>query len=566
MPYDIRRGVPGCDGFAVVSDTGKVTGCHATRAGARAQQRALYANVPDARKMLGFLTTRGHRTKADAIAAANRILTDTPFWDEYQSTLIRDASPLFIDVFRAGMKAALRFPEVQAVVQDAIPANLRTKSASEKAVTEAVRNALGNLVSTGQAAVESMMQQWAAGIAQTTRNTLIDALARAREQSLGSPYVYGRIKDAFDPARAHRIAVTETTRFFGAGSVSVYRAAELPGWEWQTVEDALVCPICSDLSGTQFRVAADFGPAHPACRCFPKPVTELSDRELEGKNTDPGEYPLSGFNSLDDMLAWARARYPHIDWQFDGAALNNLNNLFPTLDRLMQQYPAVTARYRLIGTKNYDGTIHGPNTLAYQRYNGTEMAWNPHYFNNPKWLDTAKTYDIPQARWKWDPKAGETKQIPGIPFHPTGTGSPAGIVAHEFGHAIDGYYSGYGVDHIGFQTAWSSGVSAGGGVGLVTNLINDFKNVKAVKLSVYATESAGEKFAEAFSQLTMTPKSQWNPYTKKLDKFLQTVHPSNLKQSGEWKWLGDIEDPAMRRAVAQSMVDDMAEMGIKKGL
>jgi phage I-like protein len=45
MPYEIRRGLPGCSGYAVVKQgTSKVLGCHPTREKAKAQLAALYAN------------------------------------------------------------------------------------------------------------------------------------------------------------------------------------------------------------------------------------------------------------------------------------------------------------------------------------------------------------------------------------------------------------------------------------------------------------------------------------------------------------------------------------------
>jgi hypothetical protein len=49
MPYDIRSNYGGCSGYAVVSDSGDVKGCHGTRSEAIAQQRALYANEPAAK-------------------------------------------------------------------------------------------------------------------------------------------------------------------------------------------------------------------------------------------------------------------------------------------------------------------------------------------------------------------------------------------------------------------------------------------------------------------------------------------------------------------------------------
>lgn len=50
MPYNVRRGAAGCSGYAVVNDSGELKGCHKTRSEALAHQRALYANVPDAKK------------------------------------------------------------------------------------------------------------------------------------------------------------------------------------------------------------------------------------------------------------------------------------------------------------------------------------------------------------------------------------------------------------------------------------------------------------------------------------------------------------------------------------
>lgn len=290
MPYDIKRGVSGCSGYAVVvSTTGKRVGCHPTKSAAEWHQRALYANVPEARgKALEVVTT-----KEDAFYVAQRLLIDSDFWDSYERQLVETVRPLFETIFFAGMRAAIKLPAVREIVAGNVPDELTTT----KAVSEAVRTALANIVLTGRQVVESMMTQWASGIASTTKDNILSALTRAREQSLGSPYVYDRIKADFSPARARAIAVTETTRFFGAGSVAVYRAAELPAWEWQTVEDGLVCPICSDLSGTQFRVAADFGPAHPRCRCFPKPVTDLSDRE-QVQEWEPTM-------SLEDAERWA---------------------------------------------------------------------------------------------------------------------------------------------------------------------------------------------------------------------------------------------------------------------
>ena len=52
MPYRVggKGDTLGCAGYAVLDESGKTVGCHATRADADNQLQALYANVPDAEK------------------------------------------------------------------------------------------------------------------------------------------------------------------------------------------------------------------------------------------------------------------------------------------------------------------------------------------------------------------------------------------------------------------------------------------------------------------------------------------------------------------------------------
>ena len=53
MPYNISNNAAGCSGYAVVlSNTGKVVGCHPTKEKAQAHLAALYANVKDVKKCM----------------------------------------------------------------------------------------------------------------------------------------------------------------------------------------------------------------------------------------------------------------------------------------------------------------------------------------------------------------------------------------------------------------------------------------------------------------------------------------------------------------------------------
>jgi Putative phage serine protease XkdF len=50
MPYTIETNAADCKGFAVVDESGKTVACHTSRKDALNNQRALYANVPDAKR------------------------------------------------------------------------------------------------------------------------------------------------------------------------------------------------------------------------------------------------------------------------------------------------------------------------------------------------------------------------------------------------------------------------------------------------------------------------------------------------------------------------------------
>jgi SPP1 gp7 family putative phage head morphogenesis protein len=90
----------------------------------------------------------------------------------------------------------------------------------------------------------------------------------------GLPQLVRSLENVFGPARAERIAVTETTRIF---SESVQAQAMTDPFVeylmWQTGNDELVCDICGPLDGQVVRKGERFDgdlmpPAHPNCRCW----------------------------------------------------------------------------------------------------------------------------------------------------------------------------------------------------------------------------------------------------------------------------------------------------------
>lgn len=52
MPWEIKRNVAGCKGYAVVKQgSNELVGCHAGKSAATAHMRALYSSEADAQKM-----------------------------------------------------------------------------------------------------------------------------------------------------------------------------------------------------------------------------------------------------------------------------------------------------------------------------------------------------------------------------------------------------------------------------------------------------------------------------------------------------------------------------------
>ena len=101
----------------------------------------------------------------------------------------------------------------------------------------------------------------------------------------GLPHLIAALEqhDAFSPARAARIAVTETTRIFAEGERAAALANEDVEWlEWQASEDELVCEVCGPLNGQRIRKeqatfpGGYFPPAHVSCRCMATGLTALA--------------------------------------------------------------------------------------------------------------------------------------------------------------------------------------------------------------------------------------------------------------------------------------------------
>ncbi len=219
--------------------------------------------------------------------ALGDILNDQAFWAVQRSDTMAVMIPLFIRMFQAGgAMGARRKPRTKDELDDLI--------AEAGGITEIVFDA--DVIN--NAAAEFITQYtntWWDALERNTKNRLRKAIATAEANGLGVADVMKQIADLFTPARAMRIATSELTNLLGAGSQATFSQAGFQQWEWRTVMDARVDPICDDLEGKVFSMSILFERAHVSCRCWPVPVGQVSDVEI----TPIGQpSPLGTFSAI----------------------------------------------------------------------------------------------------------------------------------------------------------------------------------------------------------------------------------------------------------------------------
>jgi len=114
------------------------------------------------------------------------------------------------------------------------------------------------------------------GILDTTRDWLQLQIAEYVNNSQTIGQLIQRIQagSGYSEARAHRIAVTETTRAFFSGSHAAWKASGvIERKQVRTNMDEKVCPICSAKSDKIYELDDPEGspPFHVMCRCWSVP-------------------------------------------------------------------------------------------------------------------------------------------------------------------------------------------------------------------------------------------------------------------------------------------------------
>lgn len=121
------------------------------------------------------------------------------------------------------------------------------------------------------------------GINQTTVQQVQAALDEWMQSGEPLSGLSERLERVFNnPVRAALIAQTETTRAYNRGAERRWEEAGVARALWQTVRDALVCPVCGALHGVIGTLNDGWKsskgmikpPAHPGCRCFARPVLD----------------------------------------------------------------------------------------------------------------------------------------------------------------------------------------------------------------------------------------------------------------------------------------------------
>ena len=116
---------------------------------------------------------------------------------------------------------------------------------------------------------------WAATqIGETLADDLAQSLAAGYAQGESIADLTTRVMEFFDnPARAQRIARTETIAASSQGALYGYQEAGLEQCEFYTANDERTCIYCDEYNGQVFNLGDEMPiPLHPDCRCVYLPV------------------------------------------------------------------------------------------------------------------------------------------------------------------------------------------------------------------------------------------------------------------------------------------------------
>lgn len=231
--------------------------CHPTRAKALAHLAALQINVPEA---------RGEKALSD-------VLNDLPgILQEARGKFMRRLVPALRVIYMEGARLGGMEP-VRGLKQD---------PGEDPGVGNELNAALAEFGFLDPAAFELQLEQfiseyssrWWEAFSEEVGDAVNRLLAEAIDKELSVREFMQLLRTRYGLATLQRIATTEMTRIMGEGARARYASSGIPQWQWQTVQDARVDPVCEELQDEIFSVFTPFEPAHPNCRCWPVPYSE----------------------------------------------------------------------------------------------------------------------------------------------------------------------------------------------------------------------------------------------------------------------------------------------------
>ena len=209
------------------------------------------------------------RVLRQQFAVVMDVLGNSPTMDKLTPKLFNDMQKAF--------QASIR-PVLERVFLDHAE-NLTRESPQNEQVGGGVDWGLINLAAAAWASRYSL--SLVTGLTETTRKTL--------QKQVGDFFTDGRITDLrkrldklFGPVRAAMIAETEVTRAASAAESAYADELRKLGlevtFEWQTANDARVCPICAPRHGTlQGDGWEELPPGHVRCRCWVNSIVVQND-------------------------------------------------------------------------------------------------------------------------------------------------------------------------------------------------------------------------------------------------------------------------------------------------
>jgi SPP1 gp7 family putative phage head morphogenesis protein len=228
--------------------------------------------------------TQGRAIQASGSKAFDDILNDRALWEALRENYMRVMVPIWREGYLGGALAATE----ERPVRDS-----DTKGAAALAGTlVGLKRLPFDPLDTLQAFdlfVDGYSNPAWLNYAASTRDALELLVQRAARNKWTVTQMIEGLDPIFSPERAHRIAATELTNVMGEGATQTYDEAGFPEWEWRTVRDSFVCPICKPRNEKRFPISIPFRSAHPHCRCWPVPAgPQFGTGEL-----DPGIDPTA---------------------------------------------------------------------------------------------------------------------------------------------------------------------------------------------------------------------------------------------------------------------------------